>query len=379
MLITPIAPKASVTNPTGFVYSEPHDFRPGMVHQFNLNVQRQLPGTVVLTVGYAGTRSAHQQTLNWNLDTATPGPGIDPPNRRPYPNLTYINAILSRGQGRYDSLQVRAEKQTSHGLYFLVAYTYSKAFDNGLYDDLGSLVGVPYFPLYVPGNPDKGLSIIDQTHNFTASALYQLPFGAGKQFDRENILGKIDNRSQLERTRHAHGNVVLFAAARPPDQADPAFSEQLRRWNAEQGITINEKSNLDKSEVERMLAEAGVQDAGDLVREALRAVRGRPSLPHPFDQMLLDDADQLNPASAALVPGMTTTNSSPPTRERVSETRMLARSVAATAWRARSPVPCPKASFRRLNRSTSIMSSETSGGGVVCRRPRRWRVKYRRL
>ncbi len=172
----------SVTNPTGFVYSEPSDFRPGMVHQFNLNVQRQLPGTIVLTVGYAGTRSAHQQTLNWNLDTATPGPGIDPPNRRPYPNLTYINAILSRGQGRYDSLQVRAEKQTSHGLYFLVAYTYSKAFDNGLNDDLGSLVGVPYFPLYVPGNPDKGLSIIDQTHNFTASALYQLPFGAGKQF-----------------------------------------------------------------------------------------------------------------------------------------------------------------------------------------------------
>jgi uncharacterized glyoxalase superfamily protein PhnB len=33
------------------------------------------------------------------------------------------------------------------------------------------------------------------------------------------------------------GNVVLFTAARPPDQADPAFSEQMRRWNADQGIT----------------------------------------------------------------------------------------------------------------------------------------------
>lgn len=172
----------STTNPTGFVYYEPHDFRPGMVQQFNLDIQRQLPGSIVFTVGYAGTRSTHLQTLNWNLDTATPGPGIDPPDRRPFPNLTYINAILSRGQGRYDSLQLKAEKQTSHGLYFLIAYTYSKAFDNGLNDDLGSLVGVPYFPLLTPHNDDKGYAIIDQTHNFTASALYQLPFGRGRRF-----------------------------------------------------------------------------------------------------------------------------------------------------------------------------------------------------
>ncbi len=172
----------STTNPTGSVYSQPANFQPGMVQQFNVDVQRELPGAIVLTVGYAGTRSSHLQTLNWNLDTATPGPGIDPPERRPYPQLTYINGILSRGQGRYDSLQVKAEKQTSHGLYFLLGYTYSKAFDNGLNDDLGSLVGVPYFPLLAPHNADKGLAIIDQTHNFTGSVLYQLPFGSGKQF-----------------------------------------------------------------------------------------------------------------------------------------------------------------------------------------------------
>ena len=30
------------------------------------------------------------------------------------------------------------------------------------------------------------------------------------------------------------GNVVIFTAARPPGQQDAAFSEQMRRWNAEQ-------------------------------------------------------------------------------------------------------------------------------------------------
>jgi catechol 2,3-dioxygenase-like lactoylglutathione lyase family enzyme len=32
------------------------------------------------------------------------------------------------------------------------------------------------------------------------------------------------------------GNVVVFTAARPPHRSDPAFDEQLRRWNMEQGV-----------------------------------------------------------------------------------------------------------------------------------------------
>lgn len=176
----PVAPDPS--NPTGYVYSEPLNFRPGMVQQFNLNIQRELPAGIVVTAGYAGSRSSHLQTMDWNLNTAPPNPQIDPANLRPYPQLTTINGILDRGQSRYDSLQMKAEKAATHGLYMLVSYTYSKALDNGLYDDLGSLVGVPYFPLPVSPKTDEGLSSIDQMHNFSASVIYQLPFGRGKTF-----------------------------------------------------------------------------------------------------------------------------------------------------------------------------------------------------
>jgi catechol 2,3-dioxygenase-like lactoylglutathione lyase family enzyme len=37
-------------------------------------------------------------------------------------------------------------------------------------------------------------------------------------------------------TTDPDGNVVIFTAARPPDRQDPDFSEQMHRWNAEQGI-----------------------------------------------------------------------------------------------------------------------------------------------
>jgi hypothetical protein len=35
------------------------------------------------------------------------------------------------------------------------------------------------------------------------------------------------------------GNVVIFTAALPPDEANPEFSEQMRRWNKQQGITTS--------------------------------------------------------------------------------------------------------------------------------------------
>ena len=52
---------------------------------------------------------------------------------------------------------------------------------------------------------------------------------------------------------------------------------------------------------ERMLAEAGVLDAGDLIRDALRIVRERTALPSRFDHVLVDDAHELDPAPLALV------------------------------------------------------------------------------
>ncbi|HEY2160287.1 MAG TPA: ATP-dependent DNA helicase [Solirubrobacteraceae bacterium] len=51
---------------------------------------------------------------------------------------------------------------------------------------------------------------------------------------------------------------------------------------------------------ERMLAEAGVADAGDLMREALKTLADRPVLAERFEHVLLDDAHELEPAPASL-------------------------------------------------------------------------------
>jgi len=66
-----------------------------------------------------------------------------------------------------------------------VSYTYSKDFDSGMPDGLGSSIGALYYPLPGAAKMDKGFSQIDLTHNFTGSVVYDLPFGKGKRWGND--------------------------------------------------------------------------------------------------------------------------------------------------------------------------------------------------
>ena len=66
---------------TGTIQSQNINFKPGIVQQFNVNVERQLPGDLVLTVGYAGARSAHILIDGNNLNVTTPNACAGGPER----------------------------------------------------------------------------------------------------------------------------------------------------------------------------------------------------------------------------------------------------------------------------------------------------------
>lgn len=201
LLQSNLQPILSPPNPdtfTGTIQTQPLNFKQGMVQQLNLNVEHQLPGQVVLTVGYAGARSTHilNDGLNQNIGSPTAcagGPnatagytlGCGPGGAyfaAPYGEFTSIDNNSDNGRARYDSLQVKAEKNARHGLYALLSYTYSRAFDSGFPDGLGTLPGAMVWPLPGANKLDWGLSQINLNNQFTASVLYDLPFGKGKKF-----------------------------------------------------------------------------------------------------------------------------------------------------------------------------------------------------
>jgi hypothetical protein len=73
-------------------------------------------------------------------------------------------------------------KRRRHSIYALIGCTYSKAMDTGFSDGLGSIIGATYFPLSNWQSVDWGLSQIDLNQSFTASIIYQLPFGKGRKW-----------------------------------------------------------------------------------------------------------------------------------------------------------------------------------------------------
>src|SRR5277367_5761914 len=191
----PTPPTAA--NFTGTFYTQPTNFRIGRVQQFNLNLQQQVAGSLILTMGYAGSRGTHILVAGNSENVNSPGgcgtiPGYTigclpggAPYTYPYApaNFNAISLFGDVGKTSYDSLQVKAEANVpQHGLYVLFAYTWSHTIDNGLTDGLGSLLSAPYFPLPNWQSLDRGLSQINLNNSFVASVIYDLPFGRGKQF-----------------------------------------------------------------------------------------------------------------------------------------------------------------------------------------------------
>jgi hypothetical protein len=190
----PLSAPPTAASFTGSFYTQPTNFKLGRVQQYNVNVERQLVGNLVLTAGYAGSRGTHILVAGNDLNTSGPsGCGTagytnigcvgNAPYAPPYNTYDAIFLFGDVGKTNYDSLQIKAETKTAkHGLYALFAYTYSRTYDNGLSDGLGSELSAPYFPLPNWQNLDWSLSQINLDNSFTGSVIYDLPFGKGKQF-----------------------------------------------------------------------------------------------------------------------------------------------------------------------------------------------------
>lgn len=155
------------------------NFRDGYVQQWSYNIQHQLLPSLVVDLGYVGTKGS---SLYRNLNRNQPAPGPEPVQpRRPVTQFGAMNTIDSISSSRYDGLEVRIEKRFTKGVSFLAAYTLSKGMDDssaqfGNYSDAN-------FP-QDSNNPrgEWGPSNFDTRHRLVLSYLYELPFGPGRRF-----------------------------------------------------------------------------------------------------------------------------------------------------------------------------------------------------
>lgn len=157
---------------------------------YNLTVQRELPANMVMSVGYVGSQGRHLlRSFDGNSVTlasaaqcaANPNCASDPffkasfPNLSPFPGDIYegLGVQGTTGKSNYNAFQASLNKGTTHGLSFLLSYTWSHAIDDGsgLEDSGFNLRGSN---VLIPGL-NIGDSSFDARHRFVASYSYLVP------------------------------------------------------------------------------------------------------------------------------------------------------------------------------------------------------------
>jgi len=166
--------------------------RPAIAEEWNATIQQQINHSTTFQLGYVGQKGTHLMVPTWLLQgdlqpngTVTPSPYL-----AGNPNLladgVSAKGTFSDGSMRYDALQAVLQQHYANGLQYQVSYTYSHCLTNssGYYGSWGGQTTPtsPYFQNLYDPKAEYGNCYYDLTHDLTAYAVYDLPFGNGKKY-----------------------------------------------------------------------------------------------------------------------------------------------------------------------------------------------------
>ena len=161
---------ASTTQVTNSYAVDPN-YRLAYVQSWNLNVQQELKGDMILNIGYTGSKGTHLDIVR--------APALDAPDGQLLNSAQPFLFESSDGSSILHAGSVRLRKRMRHGIQIGGTYTYSKSIDNASSIGGGAVV-VAQNDLDLAA--ERGLSSFDQRHRLTADYYYQLPFGKEKKW-----------------------------------------------------------------------------------------------------------------------------------------------------------------------------------------------------
>jgi len=176
----------------------PQNIQPAYVQEYNLTLQYALTSSTSLQVGYVGETGHHIEDYgNVNQLTVNGDQTSAPFYNSKYIGVDGIDSALgvggngglliteSRAMMNYNAMQVVLRQHEKHGLEYTVNYTYGKAMTNSLGNYSLNVSGYGSsgaFQNYYNGSPDDGPAGYDIKHNLTATGVYALPVGRGKEY-----------------------------------------------------------------------------------------------------------------------------------------------------------------------------------------------------
>jgi hypothetical protein len=172
---------AEVPTITGAIQYLAANQRSPEISQWNLDIQHTFGSAYLLDVAYIGNEAHHLQK-NWNpWDGSSPGSQTYNLAENPfYPKYSYMQEINSIGNGLYNALLVKFQRQFTHGLSILANYTWQKSLSDATEGSNGTL------------NQDKscfrcdwGPTTSNIPQSLVVSAVAEVPVGRGRFIGRD--------------------------------------------------------------------------------------------------------------------------------------------------------------------------------------------------
>jgi trimeric autotransporter adhesin len=238
------------------------------VHQYSVDIQREIPGDMSVGLTYMGSTGRHLTfgadininqvdpkylPLGSQLTQLVPNPFFGNPNAagyntrgatiqrnqllRPFPQFDNVNMTQSTlGRSQYHAGVIQLTKRATGWWGGRISYTYSRLEDNlfgvdnyysnaaGLLNNYTVIPWSPYFDL----DAEYGRSRTDSPHKVAASPIIRLPFGQGRRWLTDGgwtewVLGgwtvsaviQMQSGFPLGVTQSVNNNNLLGSAARP--------------------------------------------------------------------------------------------------------------------------------------------------------------------
>jgi hypothetical protein len=191
-------------------------------------LQQQLPKDWQVQVGYTGSEGHHlfdRETVNL----------IDPlTGKRPLAGFGSFGLKANHANNNFNALQTMLHRRFTRGLLVQMNYMWS----HGITDaSIGAGESIAYQNMACRAC-DRSSSSVDVRHNMTASAIYNLPFGPGKQFFGSGLPSRILGGWELAGIASARtGLPVNFTMTRKAT-ALPDGNTSSQRPNLVPGVPI---------------------------------------------------------------------------------------------------------------------------------------------
>jgi hypothetical protein len=171
-------------NASGFLNLHPPS---QYVQSWNLTVERELPGGMMIEVGYVASKGTHlDQKYNYNAPLLT-GAAVQP---KPISNFGTISIFEYGANSTYESGQIRLRKRFSRGLFYSINYVYGKSIDDASQANGGAGAGGGGTELDAYNlSLNRGRSDFDAGHTFSMMLQYEVPYQGSHWYWRRWMVG----------------------------------------------------------------------------------------------------------------------------------------------------------------------------------------------